>query len=209
MQQPLVTITNFILSALCFFLAWKMSSAPAEKMNLKRCFATMLFAVGAAAFLGGLVHGYFEHTELGAYLWVLTLITIGIATYNLWLAFGLMIFNERIMKFMRWFVRILLVLYFFVLLTVTQQFWIAIISYLPPVLLIMLVSLLRFFRTKNKFYLFGFIGFGTTLVAAAVQANHFSILSLGLDYNSLYHILQGLGLWGVYLFGSRLARWNI
>jgi hypothetical protein len=210
MNEPAVALTDFMITALCMILCWKMWSFPVERKSLQLNFMGVFACAGLAALFGGIVHGFMPTDDNGwtNFLWMATLITVGISSYNLWLINFEILASGPLVRWGRLIARVLLVGYIGLVLFVTQEFYIAILSYIPASVVLFLLLLMRTIRLPTRFNWSGLIGLLLTFVAAFVQQKEIGIHPEYFNHNVLYHVLQALGLWGLYFFGSRAARWN-
>jgi len=210
MNEPAVTLTNFAITFLCVVFVWKLWAYPVEKKSLQHSFIGLFACAGLASLWGGLVHGFLppEDSFWTTFFWQLTLITVGVSAYNLWLINFQLLFSDRIIKQLRLVMRVLVLLYSLAIIFVTQEFIVAIISYIPPAFILFLLLLMRVIRTPTRFNWAGLVGLLLTFFAAYIQQAEIGIHPVYFNHNVLYHCLQALGLWGLYFFGSRAARWN-
>jgi hypothetical protein len=209
MTPFIVSMTDFMITILCMIFCWKLWAQPADKKRLNYNFFGLFASVGMASLLGGVVHIYENPSEVIKTLWVLTLLNVGISSYNVWIINMRLLLPDSLFRVGSWTGRTFFLIYVLFVLFIKQEFFIAIIAYIPPALVLFFILLTRSIREKNRFYWFGLGGLLLTFIAAYIQHKHIEFLSIYLDHNSLYHIVQCLGLWGLYLFGSRISRWNI
>jgi hypothetical protein len=210
MNEPSVALTDFLITALCIVLCWKMWSFPVERKSLQLNFMGVFACAGIAALFGGILHGFLPpaDSQWTNVLWMVTLIIVGISSYNLWLINFELLASGQLVRWGRLSARVLLVGYVGLVLFVTQEFYIAILSYIPAAFVLFLLLLMLTVRRPNRFNWLGLAGLLLTFVAAFVQQKEIGIHPVYFNHNALYHVLQAFGLWGLYFFGSRAARWN-
>lgn len=207
MNEPAVVITDFAITALCLILSWRLWCFEAKNRELKNNFLGLFLSAGFASFLGGVVHGFLPSGESDEtqFFWVLTLMGVGVSSYNVWLIDLHLLFNNRIFKAGRNFIRFLLVVYVLVVLFASQKYYVAIMSYIPPAFVLLLVLLGRFGAERTQCNFFGLVGLVLTFVAAYVQQAGISLHPIYFNYNALYHTLQAFGFIGLYLFGRQIS----
>ncbi len=86
-----------------------------------------------------------------------------------------------------------------------QDFWIAILNYIPAVMFLILSFVVRLLRKPDRFVGIGLAGVVLTLLAAAVQHLRVSF-SVRFNHNALYHLLQGIALLLIFLAARELIR---
>ena len=186
MREVDVTLTDFGLAALCAGFAGVLVGDGGEAA----LFAGLYAALGLAAFLGALSHGWFwDRTRgIGRTNWLVTMLAIGVANTFLWLIAG-RIFDVA----GPWGMAIALgqfVLYAGLALFVTRSFLLSSGFSLPPTLAL----LAAFVWTDN---LLGAAGPVVALAGAVQQA--LEIRGLGLTHNALYHVIQAVAFVLVFL----------
>ncbi len=179
MREADVTLTDFALAALCFGFAGLLIGGGATPA----LFATLYTALGLAAFLGALSHGWFwdRSRGIGRANWLTTMLVIGVANGLLWLI-ALRLFAVPA----PWGIALAIsqfVLYAGLALFVTRSFFLSSGFSLPPTLAL----LAAFLWTGNAL---GVAGLVVALLGAVQQAA--GIKGLGLTHNALYHVVQAL-----------------
>jgi hypothetical protein len=89
---------------------------------------------------------------------------------------------------------------------VRRDFRIAILDYVPALVFLGVAFLLAYRRRKMPILLIGFIGVCTMLFAAAAQQAKIGIHPVYFDHNALYHVLQGIALFMVFLSARESCR---
>lgn len=186
MREADVTLTDFGLAALCFVFAGMLVGGVA----VAPLFAGLYAALGLAAFLGALSHGWFwDRTRgIGRANWLVTMLVIGAANLFLWLI------SARIFGWPEpWGALIAygqFALYVALALFVTRSFLLSSGFSLPPTLALFA----GFLWTGNWL---GAAGLGVALAGAVQQAA--KIPGLGLTHNALYHVIQAVAFVLVFL----------
>jgi hypothetical protein len=181
-----VTLTDFALAVLCFGF----SGLLIGDGDIAALFAGLYGALGVAALLGALSHGWFwDRTRgIGRAIWLLTMLVIGGANLFLWLLsariFAVPAPWGTVIAFGQF------ALYAGLALFVTRSFLLSSGFSLPPTL----VLLSAFLWTGNWL---GAAGLAVALAGAAQQATE--MRGLGLTHNALYHVIQALAFTLVFL----------
>ena len=99
-----------------------------------------------------------------------------------------------------------LLVYVGVVLWISRAFLVAILGYLPAMVIFGAEVLMAYRREKKPAFLVGFLGICIMLLAAAVQQMQIDISARYFNYNALYHVLQGGGLFMVFVTARELCR---
>lgn len=186
MREADVTLTDFALAALCLALAALLIGDG----TVAALFAGLYAALGLAAFLGALSHGWFwDRTRgIGKANWLATMLAIGGANLFLWLiaarvaglpgGWGLAVALGQF------------VLYAGLAVFATRSFILSSAFSLPPTL-----ALLAAFAGTGNWL--GVAGLAVALAGAVQQA--VGLRALGLTHNALYHLIEALAFVLVYL----------
>lgn len=192
MTEPAVTLTDYGLTLLCWFFAWRARSAVRGEL---RPWAIGLFAgSGAAALLGGTVHGFFgDAASLGhRILWPATILSLGATGLAAW---GLGARVGGVSAAGRGLTRLAAVAFVVwgaLVLAVNQAFVMAIVFYLPAVVYLTVRFALVYRRRPSRSRLEALIGFGLTYAAAAIQLLQIPLHPVWFDHNALYHVVQAV-----------------
>ncbi len=175
--------------------------------TLVRWFELFFYAVAAASLIGGAVHGFVpdQGTVAGRALWIATMIAVGAAALAAWGIGATIGLPARIAQVVVWAAGAEFALYAGAVFSGMRSFRGAIIEYLPAALFLLLVFVLGYRRSRESGYLPGALAMAITLLAAAVQQSSAAIDALGLTHNALYHLIQGVGLWLLYMSARRLV----
>ncbi len=186
MREADVTLTDFGLALMCLGFA----AVLIGDGSVATLFAGLYAALGIAAFLGALSHGWFwdRTVGIGRANWLATMLAIGAANLFLWLIsariFGLPAPWGTAVAFGQF------ALYASLAVLVTRSFLLASGFSLPPTLAL----LAAFLWTGNWL---GAAGLAVALAGAVQQAAE--IRGLGLTHNTLYHVIQALAFLLVFL----------
>ena len=204
LTEPAVALTDFALAIECAVFVLLLARGDASDRTLRLWFIVFFASAGLASVLGGSVHGFFpdKSSDGRRILWQATLLAIlvtGLAAWNI--GAGLLL-TEGNAAVVRRLAILQLVVFSFVVMFVKPEFFIAIIAYLPATLFL-LIGLIAGYRSRRLPALrWGIAGLGLTFLAAAVQRLNIGIHPHYFDHNALYHVIQGAGLWMIFL-GAR------
>jgi hypothetical protein len=202
MTQLDVSLTDYGLAAECLWLAYLMTRLRTTAAStLPLLFAAFYFSIAIAAVAGGTVHGFFLDESSHGYsiLWPFTLIVIGVtALFGVQIGSALQFCPPITTYINRGAVAIFLA-YCAVVLFFRSDFRVAILDYVPALVFLGVTFLLAYRRRNQPRLLIGFIGVCTMLLAAAAQQAKIGIHPVYFDHNALYHVLQGIALFMVFL----------
>ena len=158
------------------------------------------------AFLGFVVHGFLVDQNALFYrlAWTATLLCIGVVILATTLIAARLCCSP---KTTHWIVRatvLLLMGYAGLVLAGYRHYALAVAFYLPATLFLFGVLVVRYWRSRSPGSLFGLAGLVLSLLATGIQQLQFDLHLQYLDHNTLYHLIQALGLWLLYLGGRRL-----
>lgn len=186
MREADVTLTDFGLAALCVVFAGVLLGGG----TLAGLFAGLYGALGFAAFLGALAHGWWwDRTRgIGRANWLVTMLAIGLANTFLWLIVAKLVgLAPPWGEVLAWG---LFALYAGLALFVTRNFLLSSGFSLPPTLAL----IATFLWTGNWL---GALGLVVALLAAGLQMA--KVAGLGLSFNAFYHVVQALAFTLVFL----------
>jgi hypothetical protein len=194
----LVSITDFILGALCLFLAGALYgksqyfsfSKPSSKLVL------FIFFVGLAAFMGGLDHGFFQPIDQRFIPTTLTYLFIALATFFLFKYTIQMFFNEKTGKILS-IIAYLQLAFFVVSSFYLHNFLLVIANYSPILILFFTLNIIHLKSKKGNLYFI--LTCFTIIIATLVQTFGFQF-SLFLNAETIYHIIAMIA-YVIYYFG--------
>ena len=134
-------------------------------------------SAAVASLAGGTVHGFFlDASTLGnAVLWRITIAAAAaFATYCVFTLF------------------------------VTQQFRAAVVFYLPAVVFLLVALSVAYAHARERGILVAIAGLGLMFIAAAVQQARIALHATYFNHNALYHLIQAMALWLLFLGLRRL-----
>jgi hypothetical protein len=208
MTQVDVSLTDYGLAAECVYFSFLISRSRSGASGFPLLFIAFFISIGIAASLGGTVHGFFlDESSLGnRILWPFTLITIGIAALSGAHVGAALQFSSSTATYINRVALALFLAYVFVVLFIRRDFLVAIVDYLPSLVFMGVAFILTYLKRKEPAFLMGFLGVCTMLFASAAQQRKIEIDPRYFDHNALYHLLQGIALFLVFLAARETIR---
>lgn len=205
MTEPAVALTDFALSIECFLFAFLLSRQTVKERHL---YVALFVCLGLAPLCGGLVHGFFldETLLISRVLWRGTIVIIGAVAMCCWWVGALLTLRGVARQAVMFASGIGFLIYAPYVSLGTPDFSLAVLCYLPSTIFLFVALLLRYLRTKERFLLMGIEGLFLTFVAAAIQQARLSIDPDFLNYNALYHLVQGVALGLLFVAFQKLLR---
>ena len=208
MTQPDVVLTDYALALACLVFAWLLAPARRQSSSIGFWFIIFFLATALAAAMGGTVHGFFEAPASIAHriLWPLTLIAIGLTGLSGARLGALLALDRATALRISRFAAALFLVYCGVVLFATGNFLAAILAYLPVTLFLGWVFWRAYRQTSQSAFLKGVAGIGIVLVAAGVQQARIGIHPRYFNHNALYHLLQALGLFLIFVTARDITK---
>jgi len=197
MTEPDVALTDYALALECTVFAYL----------LQRKEHALFFASAAVASLaGGTVHGFFldDRTLGNAVLWRITLIAIGVTAASAWAIGARVLFPGPTARRISIAAAAALAAYCVVTVFITQEFRAAVVFYLPAVVFLLVALSVAYARARERAILPAVAGLGLMFIAAAVQQARIALHPRYFNHNALYHLIQALALWLLFLGLRRL-----
>ena len=197
MTEPDVTLTDYAIALLCAVFCvlaaqWRVADA-----ELRRWWIVLFASIGAGAAFGGTVHGFFldPATAGNAVLWRATLLSLGVTSAAMWMIGARLIVPEPAAAWVRRAAIAQLLVYAVIVIWFDQRFLVAIATYLPATVFLLVVFIMLRSRQPARGVGPGIAGLALTFVAAAVQQLRIAIHPLYFNHNALYHVIQGIALY--------------
>jgi hypothetical protein len=194
MTEVAVTLTDYALALECLLLAWlvRPSTAPRGGFWPAVFFASLAVAAG----VGGTTHGFASLPEhpWHAALWTATMLSIGVTALAEWALAASLWSNASAGRMLMRFAVAMGAGYVGVVLFVLDDFWLALVDYLPATI-VLLITLTRHARaTGRRSVALGAWGMALTMFAAVLQQLQVGLHPVHFDHNALYHVLQGIAM---------------
>ena len=199
-----VSLTDYGLAVECALFCALATRWPTGDPRLRRSWAILFGSISVGTLLGGTVHGFFAapNTPGNALLWVGTLLALGVTSTAMWMIGSYVLLDEGKGTFVRRAAIVVLVIYSTIVLFVSQLFMVALAAYLPATVFLLVAFVVANQKSADSSLVPGIVGLGLTFVAAAVQQLRISIHPVYFNHNALYHVLQGVALFLLFL-GAR------
>lgn len=193
--EPDVALTDYGLALECALFVWWVRRHGQPESALRFWFIVFFAALGAAALLGGSVHGFVGDSRslIHALLWGGTLIAIGVAGLAGW-GIGARLALSTAGSIVIRVAAIALAGYIVVVLFVAHSFAVAVIYYLPAAAFLLAAFLTVYARQRARWSLIGAGGIALMFIAAAVQQLGIGLHPRYFNHNALYHVFQGIAL---------------
>lgn len=204
--EPDVALSDFALALACFgFTSWLTTRR--NQNSPTRAFMTFFAAIGTAALLGGVAHGFLpDHgTPLYSAVWTSILIAIGVATLASWIIGARLILSPNASRLVIALAAALFVSYVAVALLVSRTFAVAIVHYLPGAAFLLAAFVIAYLRQRKPFLAAGAAGVVLTFIAAGIQQAAIDLHPTLLSHNTLYHIVQGIALLLIFLAARQIV----
>ena len=206
MREPDVTLTDFALAVECAVFCALIARWPAADARVRRWWIILFASIGTGAVIGGLVHGFvYEPGPASDALWRATLLALGVTTLSLWMIGARGLLTEPVATWVSRAAIAQLVVYCVVVLFVYTEFLVAIGMYLPATVFLLVLMIIAYRHAPDRLLACGIAGLLLTFVAAAVQQLQIGIHPVYFNHNALYHAIQGLALFLIFLG----ARWFV
>jgi hypothetical protein len=208
MTQVDVCLTDYGLAAECAYFTYLIARVRTGASSLREAFMAFFSSISIAAVAGGTVHGFFLDVGSLGYriLWPFTLIVIGITSLSGVYIGTALLFSRSKANYINRVALAVLLAYSSIVLFIRGDFLIAILDYLPALIFLGGAFLLAHLRQKKPAFLIGFLGVCTMLCAAAAQQAKVGIDPRYFDHNALYHVLQAIALFMVFLAAKETSK---
>jgi hypothetical protein len=234
MEDADVTLTDYGLALECAVFAWVLfrrawhagagrvpASAGARPTDsgyepqrdrgtprLSTSFVLFFIAIAVASVAGGTVHGFVpnERDPAHALIWSLTLVSIGVAAFAAWAIGARLLLRAPWARRLTVAAAVLLGTYCAAVLFVSRSYALAILHYLPAAVFLLFVLARLYLRTRVIPLLWGAVGLLLTFAAAVVQRLGLTIDPVYFDHNALYHAVQAVALFFLFVSAAWLTR---
>jgi len=206
--EPDVTLTDYGLALECALFTYLIHQRGDRHNSLTGWFLLFFGSVGLAALAGGTVHGFFLDADTvgSAILWPAALIATGLTALSAWAIGARMLFPVPVSRWVSIAAAVEFAAYSTVVLLVTQEFWVAVINYLPALLLLLVSFCAAYGRTGKVKLLVGFVGLTLTFVASWIQQSGIALHPTYFNHNALYHLIQAGALFMIFWSARWLVR---
>jgi hypothetical protein len=199
--EPDVALTDYGLAIECALFAALTYSRGIPERGLREWFTVFFASASAAPLVGGTVHGFFVDEQTLGYtiLWPMSLLCIGVTAFAGWTIGARLLFSKPVARWISIAAAFELVVYVLLVLLVTEDFWIAILDYLPAGLFMLVGFLLAYRRVRVRRLRLAAVGLALSLVAALIQQMRIVLHPVYFNHNALYHLVQAAALLLIFL----------
>ncbi len=206
MTEPDVALTDYGVTLECAMLTGLLFRREPARRGLRNLFALLFASAGVAALAGGTVHGFFlRESALGAILWRIVLLAVGLTALAGWSIGGRLLFPERTARLVEVLAAVECAAYTFVVLAIDQSFWIAIANYAPSVFFVAFSFLVAYRRHGEGPLLAGLVGLLLMIAGAIVQRLRLALHPAYFIHNALFHVIQMAAFLLVFVAGRHLV----
>jgi hypothetical protein len=206
LTEPDVALTDYGVTLECAMLTGLLFRREPARRGLRNLFALLFASAGVAALAGGTVHGFFlRESALGAILWRIVLLAVGLTALAGWSIGGRLLFPERTARLVEVLAAVECAAYTFVVLAIDQSFWIAIANYAPSVLFVAFSFLVAYRRHGEGPLLAGLVGLLLMIAGAIVQRLRVAVHPAYFNHNALFHVIQMAAFLLVFVAGRHLV----
>jgi hypothetical protein len=199
--EPAVTLTDYALTIEAAAFA-AMLAVDRERPKLVRIAGSAFFGAGSiAAFAGGAVHGFVPDQRHPAHriLWSATLIALGGGSLAAWTIGAGVGLPPRAARNITAGAAVQYAGYVTAIVRGERRFAFAVATYLPATLFLLGVFARRYARDRTRGSALGLSGVALTFVAAGIQQGKVALHPRYFDHNALYHLVQGVALYLLFL----------
>lgn len=203
MMEPAVTLTNFLLTLECWAFALALRGAM-DATYVLVWFSRLFAALGLGALLGGVTHGFVPEDQVLAnrVVWsanMLALGAAGAATAMIASKIALPAWRHASFALV---VAVLALVYAAVILFVAQDFYIALLAAVVPVVVLLVLLIRLYGRTREAGVLLAVAGLAVNLLGGVQQQMQIGIDPETFNHNAVFHVIQMLA-FGLLFLGSR------
>ena len=204
--EPMTVATDYLLGALAVTLGlWLWRDAYRQPHLAKRPWALAFFGLASASLLGGTHHGFLAESPstAAAWIWYLTLVSIGLVSALLFIAASRLAFSQRIASALAVVAMVQFLVYAGWAWARPEFVW-AVLDYAPTMLYVLVVGAVGWARGR-EYGKWAVAGVAVSFGAAGIQQGGFA-LHEHFNHNDLYHLVQMAGIYLLYRAGLLFHR---
>jgi hypothetical protein len=200
--EAITAITDFLLAAVAFFLAGRMTARPKDRFSAAWYFSGVLLLLGMAALLGGIDHGFVRPANLNRYLiqrsdWMV----LGGVTFCLLMTTAKQFFPPKWQRVASVVAAVQFAGYAAAVL-LADSFAVVVLNYSPVMLLLLTMNIVGLRSGLGSRHMIA--GILILFLASGIQAAGVNTFT-PVDRNGLYHLVSMIGVAFMYLGGVRLT----
>lgn len=207
MLEPDVTLTDLALTAQCTAFSVLLIRRSRGEPDLFRLFAALFTSLAASSFLGAVWHGVFSDSDTvaGRWIWFATMAALAVASAILWYIAAALLRPGRWQGLTRRLARFQLVTQLVISAFVTDAFVVGAIGMSLPVVPLVHGYLRVYKTTGARRALVGVAGFALAVLSGLVIVFDVSLAPRWASANAVYHVLQFVAFWLIFLSVSAVA----
>jgi hypothetical protein len=208
MTEPDAALTDYALAVECAAFGMLLARERGRGEGLRAWFIVFFASVGTASLCGGTVHGFFLAAASAgqAVLGPATLLAIGVTAFAAWAIGATLLFSRPVGRWVIIAATMQFLLYGAIVLSVSRDFRLAILGFLPAALFQLPAFGAASRRRQERSPPAGASGMALALIASVGQQLRIGIHPLYFNHNALYHVVQAAALFLVFVEGRRLIR---
>lgn len=193
MTEPDIALTDFGLAVECSVFVWLLARRRNPSETIRFGFLLFFAGVGAAALLGGVLHGFLAEApaRIADAAWLGILVCSGLSALACWAIGGKLLFGANGARRALLVGVLLFAFYLAAVLFLFRDFRVVVVNSAAASLFL----LAAFVRRR---LLWCAAGAGLMLAAGAVQEAGFDLHPVYLTHNALYHVVVGIALALIY-----------
>lgn len=210
LAEPDVALTDYALVVESFlFTAWIYKMRIANSLRL--WFVLLFGSIGFAAFVGGTVHGFLPDPQSRAtrLCWLITMIVLGVTALSEYALAARILFPPRSATVATSAAFLMFAVYTALVVTWNDTFRIAVINYIIGLLFLSAALLRLYAGNRSRAALIGLAGLLLTVGASVVQQARIAIHPHYFNHNALYHLLEAIALFLIYISARSLVRTTV
>ena len=203
-----VTLTDYAVTAECAYFTYLLIPARSPISHLAAAFIIFFLSIAVAATAGGTVHGFFADEKSFGHrlLWPFTLFCVGITAFAGIHISAALLFSSAAIRLIDIAGVLVFLAYTVVILFVRSDFRLAVLNYLPSLIFLASAFLIVHLRSGKSALLVGFLGICVMIAAAGAQQLKWALHSRFFNHNAVYHVLQALALWMIFIAAQESIR---
>jgi hypothetical protein len=197
-DEPIVTLTDLVVSFLCFLYFYKMTISP-KKAKVFTYFKYYFLIMGLATTFGGIIgHAfYYEFTKTWKLIgWIISMFAIMLIERGA-IEHTRLILNKKYVKILGIVNKVEILIFLGLVLVTLDFFYVQLHSGYGLMFVVFTIETLLFLKTKNEATKYIMAGIGFAALSALVFATEFSIHQW-FNYLSLSHIMMAIATLFIY-----------
>jgi len=204
MAETFVALSDLLITLECAVCAVLLFGTP-ERYGIRSWVVAFFAAAAVSALLGALTHGLFADASGDIYrvFWKATMLAIGFSAMT---AYAISVHLLGLCRSWVWLAVMAFGVYVWDVFFISDDFRAAVAFYAPASVLMLAGFLARYLRERETAALTGAAAVLVGLVGAWVQQSGVDLQPVYLTHNTLYHLIQALSFYGLFIAFRGLAR---